>query len=76
VLIFTKASAYALQPEGPVTEILGAREAGVSPLAAPVAVIPRSNEIIFLGQNSLNLLLDSRISGGAACRASGQSKSP
>lgn len=76
VLIFTKASAYALQPEGAVTEILGAREAGISRLGAPVAVIPGSNETIFLGRNTLNLLLDSRISGGATCRASAQSKPP
>jgi hypothetical protein len=74
VLIFTKASAYALQPEGTVTEIPGAREAGVSRLGGPVAIIPRSNEMIYLGQNTLNLLLDSRISGGATCRASSQSK--
>jgi len=40
VLIFTRASVYALQAQGAVTEIPGARGAGVSRLGAAVAVIP------------------------------------
>jgi len=69
VLILTRASAYTVQAEGPVTEIEGARAAGVSRLGAAVGIIPVREETIFLGQNALNLLLDKRISGEAACRA-------
>ena len=75
VLIFTKASAYALQSEGAVTEVLGAREAGVSRLGAPVAIIPGSNEMIFLGQNTLNLLRIGTISAGLAAHRAAQRRS-
>lgn len=68
VLILTRASAYALQPDGAVIEIPGARGAGASRLGAAVGVIPVRDETIFLGLNELNLLVDSRISGEAACR--------
>jgi len=71
VLIFTRASAYVLQADGAVTEIIGARGARATRLGAPVAVIPVSNETIFLGENTLKLLLDTRISGEDACRGSG-----
>jgi hypothetical protein len=69
VLILTRASAYALQDKGSVTEIPGARDAGFSRLSVIVRLIPVRQEAIFLGRNSLNLLLDRRISGEAACIA-------
>lgn len=68
VLIITNASAYTLQDDGSVSEIRGAREVGVSPLTASrIRLIPVRNETIFLGRNSLNLLVDTRISGETAC---------
>src|SRR6185437_6084640 len=68
VLIITDVSAYALQDNGVVSEIKRAREVGVSPITASrIELIPVSNETIFLGRNSLNLLVDARISGEAAC---------
>jgi hypothetical protein len=67
VFIITRASAYALQDKGSVTEIPGARVAGASRLGALVRLIPVRNETIYLGWNSLNLLLDRRISGDTAC---------
>ena len=68
VLIITNVSAYTLQDNGSVSEIRGARDVGVSPLTASrIRVIPVRNETIFLGRNSLNLLVDTRISGDAAC---------
>ena len=68
VLILTRASAYALQDNGAVSEVRGAREAGVSPLTAShIRLIPVRNETIFLGRNTLNLLVDTRISGEASC---------
>jgi hypothetical protein len=68
VLIITDVSAYALQDNGTVSEIRRAREAGVSPITASrIELIPVRNETIFLGRNSLNLLVDTRISGEAAC---------
>jgi hypothetical protein len=68
VLIITNASAYVLQDDGSVSEIKGARKVGVSPLTASrIQIIPVRNEAIFLGRNSLNLLVDTRISGEAAC---------
>jgi hypothetical protein len=68
VLIITDVSAYALQDNGVVSEIRRAREVGVSPITASrIEFIPVSNETIFLGRNSLNLLVDTRISGEAAC---------
>jgi hypothetical protein len=69
VFIQTSASGYALGDNGTITEIPGAREIGVSRLGAIVRLIPIRNETIFLGRNSLNLLLDRRISGEAACIA-------
>lgn len=71
VLIITNASAYALQDDGSVSEIRGAREVGVSPLTeSRIRLIPLRNETIFLGRNSVNLLVDTRISGEAACNLS------
>jgi hypothetical protein len=67
VLITTNASAYALQDDGAVSEIRGARETGVSPLTDKTRMIPIRKEAVFLGRNSLNLLVDTRISGQAAC---------
>jgi hypothetical protein len=68
VLIITDVSAYALQDSGTISEIRRAREVGVSPITASrVGLIPVRNETIFLGRNSLNLLVDTRISGEAAC---------
>lgn len=68
VLILTNASAYTLQDDGTISEIRGAREVGVSPLTSSrIRLIPVRNETIFLGRNSLNLLVDTRISGEAAC---------
>ena len=68
VLILTRASAYALEGNGTVTEVRGARGSGVSPLTASnIRLIPIRNETIFLGRNSLNLLVDTRISGETAC---------
>jgi hypothetical protein len=68
VLIITEVSAYALQDSGTVSEIKGAREVGVSPLTASrIRLIPVRNETIFLGRNTLNLLVDTRISGETTC---------
>jgi hypothetical protein len=68
VLIITDVSAYALEDNGTVSEIRRAREVGVSPLtASKIQLIPVRNETIFLGRNSLNLLVDTRTSGEAAC---------
>jgi hypothetical protein len=68
VLIITDTSAYALQDNGTVSEIRRAREVGVSPItASKIELIPVRNEMIFLGRNSLNLLVDTRISGEEAC---------
>jgi hypothetical protein len=70
VLIITNASAYTLQENGSVSEIRGAREVGVSPLTeSRIRLIPVRNETIFLGRNSLNLLVDTRISGETACNS-------
>jgi hypothetical protein len=70
VLIITNASAYTLQDDGSVSEIRGVREVGVSPLTeSRIRLIPVRNETIFLGRNSLNLLVDTRISGEAACNS-------
>lgn len=67
VLIITTASAYMLRENGGVSEIRGAREVGVSPITAlKIRLIPVRNETIFLGRNSINLLVDTRISGEAA----------
>ncbi|UWU94035.1 hypothetical protein [Bradyrhizobium sp. CB1015] len=71
VFILTAASAYALQDDGSVTEIPGARDVGVSRLGPLLGLIPVRNETIFLGRNRLNLLLDKRISGEAACDGAG-----
>lgn len=68
VLIITYVSAYVLQDNGTVSEIRGAREVGVSPLTASrIRLIPVRNETIFLARNSVNLLVDTRISGETAC---------
>jgi hypothetical protein len=68
VLIITDVSAYAFQDNGTVSEIRGVREVGVSPLTASgIRLIPVRNETIFLARNSLNLLVDTRISGETAC---------
>lgn len=68
VLIITNASAYTLQDDDSVSEIRGAREVGVSPITASrIRLIPVRNETTFLGRNSLNLLVDTRISGETAC---------
>ena len=68
VLIITDVSAYVLQDNGTVSEIRGAREVGVSPLTASrIRLIPVRNETIFLARNSVNLLVDTRISGETAC---------
>lgn len=68
LLIITNASAYMLQDNGRVIEIRGARDVGVSPFThLATRVIPVRNETIFLGRNSINLLVDTRISGEAAC---------
>ncbi|MET3910599.1 hypothetical protein ABID59_004958 [Bradyrhizobium sp. S3.3.6] len=70
VLIITNASAYMLRENGGVSEIRGAREVGVSPItASKIRLIPVRNETIFLGRNSINLLVDTRISGEAACNS-------
>lgn len=68
VLILSKSSAYMLQENGSVSEIRGARKVGVSPItASKLGLIPVRNETIFLGRNSINLLVDTRISGEGAC---------
>lgn len=68
VLIITNASAYMLRDSAGVSEIRGARKVGVSPItASKIRLIPGRNETIFLGRNSINLLVDTRISGEAAC---------
>lgn len=70
VLIITNASAYMLRENGSVSEIRGARKIGVSPItASKIRLIPVRNETIFLGRNSINLLVDTRISGEAACNS-------
>lgn len=68
VFVLTDVSAYSLQDKGAVTEIPGARTAGVGRAGAIVRLIPVRNETIFLGRNSLNLLIDRRTSGEAACK--------
>lgn len=68
VLIITQVSAYMLQDNGTVSEIRGAREVGVSLITASrIRLIPVRNETIFLARNSVNLLVDTRISGKTAC---------
>jgi hypothetical protein len=68
MLIITNASAYMLQDNGRVSEIRGARDVGISPFThLATRVIPVRNETIYLGRNSINLLVDTRVSGEAAC---------
>lgn len=70
-LIFTKASAYALEDSGAITEVAGARTTGRSLVGVGLGIIPVRNEMIVLGGNALYLLLDTRFAGATACRAPG-----
>lgn len=70
-LIFTGASAYALDDAGNVTEIAGARGVGHSQVGVGLGIIPVRNEMIVLGSNALFLILDTRFAGPDACRTPG-----